>query len=106
MRRTYGHEPTVARYLCGGRGGLKAAERYSSFVKSHRADRVLLLNLGVGFNTPGIIKYPFWQMEMENPQAAYACVNMGQAVCSKEIVGRSICLDGDIGGAVSELLGV
>lgn len=87
-------------------GWLKAAERYSSFVKSHRAGRVLFLELGVGFNTPGIIKYPFWQMTMENPEAVYACVNMGQAVCPKEIAGHSICIDGDIGGAVNELLGV
>lgn len=87
-------------------GWLKAAERYGNFVKSHRAGRVLLLELGVGYNTPSIIKYPFWQMTAENPQALYACVNMGQAVCSEEIAGQSICIDGDIGGAVNELLGV
>ena len=87
-------------------GWLKAAERYGNFVKSHRAGRVLLLELGVGYNTPSIIKYPFWQMTAENPQALYACVNMGQAVCPEEIAGQSICIDGDIGGAVNELLGV
>lgn len=87
-------------------GWLKAAERYGNFVKSHRAGRVLLLELGVGYNTPSIIKYPFWQMTAENPRAVYACVNMGQAVCSEEIAGQSICIDGDIGGAVNELLGV
>ena len=87
-------------------GWLKAAERYGNFVKSHRAGRVLLLELGVGYNTPSIIKYPFWQMAAENPQAVYACVNMGQAVCLEEIAGHSICIDGDIGGAVNELLGV
>lgn len=87
-------------------GWLKAAERYGNFVKSHRAGRVLLLELGVGYNTPSIIKYPFWQMTAENPQALYACVNIGQAVCPEEIAGQSICIDGDIGGAVNELLGV
>lgn len=87
-------------------GWLKAAERYGNFVKSHRAGRVLLLELGVGYNTPSIIKYPFWQMTAENPQALYACVNMGQVVCPEEIAGQSICIDGDIGGAVNELLGV
>ncbi len=87
-------------------GWLKAAERYGNFVKSHRAGRVLLLELGVGYNTPSIIKYPFWQMTAENPRAVYACVNMGQAVCPEEIAGQSICIDGDIGGAVNELLGV
>lgn len=81
-------------------GWLKAAERYSDFVKSHRAGRVLRLELGVGYNTPGIIKYPFWQMTAENPRAVYACVNMGQAVCPEEIAGRSICIDGDIGEAL------
>ena len=48
-------------------------------------------------NTPGIIKYPFWQMTAENPRAVYACVNDGEAVCPREIEKRSICINGDIG---------
>ena len=54
-------------------------------------------------NTPGIIKYPFWQMTAENPKAVYACINYGEAVCPKEIEERAICIDGDI-GAVLKLL--
>lgn len=74
------------------------AGRYSSFVKAHRNGRVLFLELGVGMNTPGIIKYPFWQMTAENPGAVYACLNSGQALCPDEIREQAICLDGDIGG--------
>lgn len=54
-------------------------------------------------NTPGIIKYPFWQMTAKNPSAFYACVNYGEAVCPKEIETQSICIDGDIGTALSDL---
>ena len=48
-------------------------------------------------NTPGIIKYPFWQMTAENLQAVYACINDGEAVCPREIEGQSLCINGDIG---------
>lgn len=80
-----------------------AAGRYQQFLRSRRHQSVLFLELGVGYNTPGIIKYPFWQMTAENPKAIYACINDGQAVCPKEIEGQAICIDGDIGDVLSQL---
>lgn len=78
-------------------GWLRAAERYKNFLRTRKGQRILFLELGVGYNTPVIIKYPFWRMTEENPQAVYACVNAGEAVCPKEIAGQAICLNGDIG---------
>ena len=63
----------------------------------------MFLELGVGYNTPGIIKYPFWQMTAKNPDAIYACVNYGEAVCTEDIREQSICIDGDIGQVIEEL---
>lgn len=80
-----------------------AAARYADFLRKHRNGRVLFLELGVGFNTPGIIKYPFWRMTAENPQAVYVCVNHGEAVCPEEIADRSIIINADIGEVVSAL---
>ena len=78
-------------------GWYKAAERYENFLRTMGGDhRILFLELGVGYNTPGIIKYPFWQMTAKNPKAIYACINCGEAVCPKEIEAQSICIDGDI----------
>lgn len=74
-----------------------AAQRYQDFLHRHRELNILYLELGVGTNTPGIIKYPFWRMTAENPKAVYVCVNQGKAVCPKEIEAQSICIDGDIG---------
>ena len=74
-----------------------AAERYQNFLQTRGNGKVLFLELGVGYNTPGIIKYPFWQMTASNPKATYACVNYGEAVCPQEIEKQSICIDGDIG---------
>lgn len=48
------------------------------------------------YNTPVIIKYPFWQMTAENPEVVYVCVNYGEAACPKEIEKQPICIDGDI----------
>jgi NAD-dependent SIR2 family protein deacetylase len=72
------------------------AEYYSEFLRRHTGGRVLYLELGVGYNTPGIIKYPFWRMTLENPDAVYACINFGDAVAPKEILKQSICINGDI----------
>ena len=74
-----------------------AACRYDDFIRRHVGSHILYLELGVGGNTPGIIKYPFWQMTYENPEAVYACVNLGEAVAPREIKERSVCIDGDIG---------
>ena len=74
-----------------------AAGRYSNFLRTRKNMHILFLELGVGYNTPVIIKYPFWQMTAENPKAVYACINNGEAACPKEIEAQSICIDGDIG---------
>ncbi len=81
-------------------GWYAAAERYEEFIRRHRNLHILFLELGVGFNTPGIIKYPFMQMTAENPKAIYACINMNEAYAPGEISDRAICIDGDIGNAI------
>lgn len=85
-------------------GWHRAQERYHSFLQTRAGKRVLFLELGVGYNTPVIIKFPFWQAVKENPRAFYACVNMGEAYCPQEIAQRSVCIDGDIGEVLQMLL--
>ncbi len=77
-------------------GWHQAAARYENFLRTRISGQILFLELGVGYNTPGIIKYPFWQMTYQNPRAVYACVNCWEAACPKEIATRSICIDSDI----------
>ena len=84
-------------------GWYEAAKRYEKFLGKYENESVLFLELGVGYNTPGIIKYPFWKMTAENPKAIYACINYGEAVCPKEIEAQSICIDGDIGSALQQI---
>lgn len=81
-----------------------AAERYEEFIRKHRNLHILFLELGVGFNTPGIIKYPFMQMTAENPKAIYACINMNEAYAPDEIADRAICIDGDIGKVIKNII--
>ena len=80
-----------------------AARRYAAFLEAHEHGKVLYWELGVGYNTPGIIKYPFWQMTAENPEATYACMNRSNAVAPKGIQPRSICIPGDIWANLSRL---
>ncbi len=85
-------------------GWYAAAKRYEAFLEKCMDKRVVFLELGVGYNTPGIIKYPFWRMTAANPRAVYACVNKGEAVCPRELEGRAVCVDGDIGEVLEILL--
>ena len=84
-------------------GWYTAAEKYSEFLENHKNMHVLFLELGVGANTPVIIKYPFWYMVMENKKAVYACINYQEAFCPIKLEDRSICLDGDIGEVLKEI---
>ena len=84
-------------------GWHRAAERYENFLRTHAGQKILFLELGVGYNTPVIIKYPFWQMTAKNPNATYVCINLGEADAPSEIKGRSICIDADIGDILSRL---
>lgn len=85
------------------RGWHEAAKRYAEFLQNHQGRHILYLELGVGDNTPGIIKYPFWNMTAQNPKAVYACINLSEAYAPKEIQRQSICLDGDIGTMLCNL---
>ena len=84
-------------------GWRKASAAYSDFLRRHENLHVLYLEIGVGANTPVIIKYPFWQMTKDNRQATYACLNYGEAYCPKEIEEQAICLDGDTAEVLGEL---
>ena len=84
-------------------GWHQAAERYENFLRTRAGGKILFLELGVGYNTPVIIKYPFWQMTAKNPKAIYACINQGQAVCPQEIERQSVCINADIGQVLQSL---
>lgn len=86
------------------KGWKTAYNNYEEFLKKHTNSRILYLELGVGANTPGIIKYPFWQMTYKNPNAIYACINLQESIAPKEIEKQSICINSDITNVLSLLI--
>ena len=78
------------------KGWYRAAERYEELLRRHKNLHILFLELVVGYNTPAIIKYSFWQMTVKNSKAVYACVNFGEAFCPKQIQSQAICINIDI----------
>ena len=84
-------------------GWHRAAGRYSDFLRRHRNGKVLLLEAGVGFNTPTIVKYSFWRIAYEWEKAVYACLNYEEALAPDEIKKKSICINGDIGAILNQL---
>lgn len=84
-------------------GWHRAAERYSEFLRRHKNTRTLFLEIAVGYNTPVIIKYPFWRMTAEWKDAAYACLNNGEACAPDEILDKSILINGDAGSVISKV---
>lgn len=84
-------------------GWHRAAERYSEFLRRHKGLKTLFLDLGTGMNTPTIVKFSFWRMANEWPDAAYACINLGEAYAPKEIEAKSICINADIGSVLKQI---
>ena len=85
-------------------GWYAAASCYEDFLRRHNGMHILFLELGVGMNTPGIIKHPFWRMVMENENALYCTVNKGQVYVPSEIKNKSIIIDDDIGYVITQLI--
>lgn len=84
-------------------GWYRANERYADFIRRHKGQQILFLELGVGMNTPTIVKYSFWRMAYEWEDAVYACLNYGEAFAPDEIKKKSICINGDIGAILNQL---
>lgn len=80
-----------------------AARRYDEFLNRHRRDRIVLLEVGVGGNTPAIIKYPFWRMASENRNATYVQLNKGEVLVPSQLERQSVILDCDAAEALSAL---
>ena len=84
-------------------GWYEASAGYAHFLEEHEKGHVLYMELGVGANTPVIIKFPFWTMVSDNPDSVYACLNYREAYAPKQIAERSVIIDGDIGEVLSVL---
>lgn len=84
-------------------GWYAANSRYKDFLRKQEGAHILYLELGVGGNTPIIIKYPFWRMTHQNPRAVYACINLSEAYCPREIQEQALCIKGDIGRCLAKL---
>ncbi len=84
-------------------GWRAASQRYENFLRTRKNQRILFLELGVGYNTPGIVKFSFWRMTEGNPKATYASVNLGEASAPAEIRDCSICINADIGMVLEQL---
>ena len=70
----------------------------------HILENIVYLELGVGGNTPVIIKYPFWQLTAQNDNASYICINLGESYCPDEIIDQSVCVNADIGKVIKDLV--
>lgn len=86
------------------KGWHEADERYEKFLADNKNKRILFLELGVGFNTPVIIKYPFMAMTKKYKNAFYACVNKGEAYIPPDIAARSLAINDDIGKVIDSLI--
>lgn len=85
-------------------GWHQASNRYQDFVHRYRDKQLLLLELGVGNNTPSIIKYPFWRLAVQQPNITYATISLKNVVCPPQIDEQSICIQADIRTVLQTLL--
>lgn len=83
-------------------GWYLACNRYQDFIRKNGNSHILYLELGVGMNTPGIIKYPFWQMTAKNKNAVYCSVNSELSYVPTEIQNQSVVIRNDIARFLEE----
>ena len=81
-----------------------AAAEYEAWLAQHQNRKVVFLEIGVGYNTPGIIKYSFWQQVYRNRHSVYACLNMEEEQVPEEIRERSVIISGDSAQVLRELI--
>lgn len=86
------------------KGWYRAAERYEEFLRRHENLHILFLELGVGYNTPAIIKYPFWQMTVKNSKAVYTCINSGEAFCPELLKRQAVCINKNINEILKKII--
>lgn len=84
-------------------GWHEAQKRYEEFLRSHRHQKLLLLEIGVGGNTPAIVKFPFWREAAQHRQFRYIQINQGEVLAPAELGERALLIDGDAGAALQEL---
>ena len=101
VRQTHEHESPGRQYFRAGRRDA-AAKRYEKFMEDHRGQNVVFLELGVGYNTPGIIKYNFWKYAYNWRNAFYVCINKGDAYVPKEIENKTVGVDADLAEVIEK----
>lgn len=84
----------------------EAADRYAGFLEQHKDKKVVLLELGVGFNTPIIIRFPFEKMVRENSSYSLIRLNMDEAVVPESFGERAIGIGGDMAKAITDIRGL
>lgn len=85
-------------------GWYKAEQRYEDFIRRSKNMNVVFLELGIGENTPVIIKYPFWRMTEENENSTYCCINLSEIYIPRPIKDQSICIESDIGEVLKRMV--
>ena len=78
-------------------------DRYKKFLDESKNKNILFLELGVGYNTPAIIKYSFWDMALKNENSIYATVNLNDSYVPDNLKERSICIEYDISNTINLL---
>ncbi|MGN1405895.1 MAG: Sir2 silent information regulator family NAD-dependent deacetylase [Erysipelotrichaceae bacterium] len=79
----------------------RAAQEYKNFLNKHHKSRILLLELGVGYNTPGIIRFPFDYLSETYDNFSLIRINMDDASV-KDI--NSIGIQMDINQAINKIM--
>ena len=71
-------------------------------VNNAKDKKVILLELGVGFNTPIIIRFPFEQMTMQNKNWNLVRINKDNVITWNDIEEKSILIQEDIANIINK----
>lgn len=81
----------------------EACDRYADFLEQNEGKRLVLIELGVGFNTPIIIRFPFEKLLYEHTSYSLIRLNKDEAVVPESLGKRALGIGGDMAQAITDI---
>lgn len=91
-------------YFVQDDGWYEAEERFSDFLTDAINKKLVLLELGVGFNTPTIIRFPFEKLVREHDNISLIRLNLNQAIVPKSFGSRAVGINADMAESIKDIV--
>lgn len=92
------------RYFVEDEAWHNAERRFGDFIEECHNGEVALLELGAGFNTPTIVRFPFERMVRENKNMRLIRLNLNEAIVPESFGERAIGINRDMNESITDII--